>query len=53
MAEQISIKAEKREALGTRVSRRFRKSGKIPAVLAARARRRCICCSTAASSCAR
>lgn len=34
MAEQISIKAEKREALGTRVSRRFRKSGKIPAVLA-------------------
>jgi large subunit ribosomal protein L25 len=34
MAEQISITAEKREALGTRVSRRFRKSGKIPAVLA-------------------
>jgi len=34
MAEQFSIKAEKREALGTRVSRRFRKSGKIPAVLA-------------------
>ena len=34
MAEQISIKAEKREQLGTRVSRRFRKSGKIPAVLA-------------------
>lgn len=34
MAEQFSISAEKREALGTRVSRRFRKSGKIPAVLA-------------------
>jgi large subunit ribosomal protein L25 len=34
MAEQISLKAEKREQLGTRVSRRFRKSGKIPAVLA-------------------
>jgi len=34
MADQISIKAEKRELLGTRVSRRFRKSGKIPAVLA-------------------
>jgi large subunit ribosomal protein L25 len=36
MAEQITIQAEKREALGTRVSRRFRKSGKIPAVLARR-----------------
>ena len=34
MAEQHAIMAEKREALGTRVSRRFRKSGKIPAVLA-------------------
>ena len=31
MAEQFSIKAEKREALGTRVSRRLRKSGKLPA----------------------
>jgi large subunit ribosomal protein L25 len=34
MAEQFAISAEKREALGTRVSRRLRKSGKIPAVLA-------------------
>jgi len=34
MAEQFSINAEKREALGTRVSRRYRNSGKIPAVLA-------------------
>ncbi len=34
MAEQFAIKAEKREALGTRVSRRLRKSGKLPAVLA-------------------
>ena len=34
MAEKVSLKAEKREALGTRVSRRFRLSGKIPAVLA-------------------
>ena len=34
MAEQFSIKAEKREVLGTRVSRRLRKSGKLPAVLA-------------------
>lgn len=34
MAEQFSIKAEKREALGTRVSRRLRKTGKLPAVLA-------------------
>ncbi|HLY10085.1 MAG TPA: 50S ribosomal protein L25 [Planctomycetota bacterium] len=34
MAEQFTIGAEKREALGTRVSRRLRKSGKIPAVLA-------------------
>jgi large subunit ribosomal protein L25 len=34
MAEQFSITAEKREALGTRVSRRLRKSGKLPAVLA-------------------
>ncbi len=34
MAEQFAIGAEKREALGTRVSRRLRKSGKIPAVLA-------------------
>ena len=33
MAEQFSISAEKREALGTRVSRRYRQSGKIPAVL--------------------
>lgn len=34
MAEQFTISAEKREALGTRVSRRLRRSGKIPAVLA-------------------
>ena len=34
MAEQFAITAEKREALGTRVSRRLRNSGKIPAVLA-------------------
>jgi len=34
MAEQFAIKAEKRYALGTRVSRRLRKSGKLPAVLA-------------------
>src|SRR5689334_5871386 len=34
MAEQFTISAEKRESLGTRVSRRLRKSGKIPAVLA-------------------
>jgi large subunit ribosomal protein L25 len=35
MAEQqLSLNAEKRDALGTRVSRRLRKSGKIPAVLA-------------------
>jgi len=34
MAEQFSINAEKREALGTRVARRYRKSGKVPAVLA-------------------
>lgn len=34
MAEKVSLKAEKREQLGTRVSRRFRLSGKIPAVLA-------------------
>ncbi len=34
MAEQFSIQAEKREALGTRVSRRYRKAGKVPAVLA-------------------
>jgi large subunit ribosomal protein L25 len=34
MAEQFSISAVKREALGTRVSRRLRKSGKLPAVLA-------------------
>jgi large subunit ribosomal protein L25 len=34
MAEQFAIKAEKRDALGTRVSRRLRKSGKLPAVLA-------------------
>ena len=34
MAEKVALKAEKREALGTRVSRRFRLSGKIPAVLA-------------------
>ena len=33
MAEQHAILAENREALGTRVSRRYRKSGKIPAVL--------------------
>jgi large subunit ribosomal protein L25 len=32
--EKVSLKAEKREQLGTRVSRRFRKTGKIPAVLA-------------------
>ena len=34
MAEQFTISAEKREGLGTRVSRRLRKSGKLPAVLA-------------------
>jgi len=34
MAEKFSIDAEGRELLGTRVSRRFRKAGKIPAVLA-------------------
>jgi large subunit ribosomal protein L25 len=34
MAEQFSINAEKRDALGTRVARRFRQSGRIPAVLA-------------------
>jgi large subunit ribosomal protein L25 len=34
MAEQFSINAEKRESLGTRVARRYRKSGKVPAVLA-------------------
>lgn len=34
MAEKVSLNAEKREQLGTRVSRRFRLSGKIPAVLA-------------------
>jgi large subunit ribosomal protein L25 len=34
MAEQLSLSAEKRELLGTRVSRRYRQSGKIPAVLA-------------------
>lgn len=33
MAEQHAIQAENREALGTRVSRRYRKAGKIPAVL--------------------
>jgi large subunit ribosomal protein L25 len=34
MAEKVALKAEKRDLLGTRVSRRFRLSGKIPAVLA-------------------
>lgn len=34
MAEQLAIKAEARERLGTRVARRYRKSGKVPAVLA-------------------
>jgi large subunit ribosomal protein L25 len=34
MAEQLSLSAEKRELLGTRVSRRYRAAGKIPAVLA-------------------
>ena len=34
MAEQLTIEAEKREALGTRVARRYRKEGKVPAVLA-------------------
>ena len=34
MAEQLTLAAEGREALGTRVSRKFRKAGKIPAVLA-------------------
>jgi large subunit ribosomal protein L25 len=34
MAEQFSIDGQKREALGTRVARRYRKAGKIPAVLA-------------------
>jgi large subunit ribosomal protein L25 len=33
MAEQFAIQAEKRESLGTRVARRYRKEGKIPAVL--------------------
>ncbi len=33
MAEQFAIQAEKRESLGTRVARRYRKAGKIPAVL--------------------
>jgi large subunit ribosomal protein L25 len=36
MAEQLSLSAEKRELLGTRVARRYRKAGKIPAVLALR-----------------
>jgi large subunit ribosomal protein L25 len=34
MAEQLAIKAEARDMLGTRVARRYRKSGKVPAVLA-------------------
>lgn len=34
MAEQFSINAEKREALGTRRARTYRKNGKLPAVLA-------------------
>lgn len=34
MAEQLSLSAEKRDLLGTRVSRRYRIAGKIPAVLA-------------------
>ncbi len=34
MAEQFQMTAEKRQTLGTRVSRRDRRSGKIPAVLA-------------------
>ncbi len=34
MAEQLSLSAEKRDLLGTRVARRYRKAGKIPAVLA-------------------
>jgi large subunit ribosomal protein L25 len=34
MAEQLSLSAEKRELLGTRVARRYRAAGKIPAVLA-------------------
>ena len=34
MAEQPTIKAESRELMGTRVSRRYRKAGKLPVVLA-------------------
>ncbi|HXG60177.1 MAG TPA: 50S ribosomal protein L25 [Planctomycetota bacterium] len=34
MAESFMIDAEKRDRLGTRVARRYRKAGKIPAVLA-------------------
>ena len=33
MADQIVLKANGREALGTRVSRRFRSGGKVPCVL--------------------
>ncbi len=36
MAEQLAIKAEPRDKLGTRVARRYRMSGRIPAVLARR-----------------
>ncbi len=36
MAEQLVLKAEARQKLGTRVARRFREAGKIPAVLARR-----------------
>jgi large subunit ribosomal protein L25 len=33
MAEQITLKADKREGLGTKISQRLRKSGKVPCVL--------------------
>ncbi len=39
MAEQFAINAEGRDLLGTRVARRYRKSGKVPAVLARRGER--------------
>lgn len=36
MAEQLAIQAEPRDRLGTRVARRYRQAGKIPAVLVRR-----------------
>lgn len=36
MAEHLAIQAESRDRLGTRVARRYRKAGKIPAVLVRR-----------------